>query len=83
MAEAEAPTDMETKINVAIGEASSCWSNLSGAGVFDSTRAVAIAERLLSDVRAYLVLDASLDDRPDWRVVGRQRPGERTEWIEG
>ena len=34
----------------ALGEASTCWQNLSGAGVFDSERAIAIGERLISDL---------------------------------
>ncbi len=33
----------------AIGEASACWDNLEGAGVFDSQRAAGIAERLFED----------------------------------
>lgn len=38
-------------IYTAIGEASTCWSNLSGAGVFDSTRALEIGKKLLADIK--------------------------------
>lgn len=37
----------EGKVFVALGMASACWDNLSGAGVFDSTRAKEIGEALI------------------------------------
>lgn len=38
----------------ALGAVSACWDNLKGAGVFESTRARAIGEKLLDDLRPYL-----------------------------
>ncbi len=35
----------------AIGEASMCWSDIDKAGVFDSTRAKQIGEKLLQDIK--------------------------------
>lgn len=41
----------EELIQTAIGEASTCWSNLDEAGVFDSSRALQIGEKLLQDIK--------------------------------
>jgi hypothetical protein len=41
----------EEFIQIAIGEASTCWSNLEGAGVFDSSRALLIGKKLLQDIK--------------------------------
>jgi hypothetical protein len=41
-------TDRRSAVFQALGAASACWENLSGAGVFDSTRAKAIGEALLA-----------------------------------
>lgn len=41
-------------IGEAIGGASTCWENLRGAGVFDSTRASAIADELEEFLRQKL-----------------------------
>lgn len=38
--------ELETKVFEALGEASGCWENLKGAGVFESTRAKEIGEKL-------------------------------------
>jgi len=38
-------------ILTAMGEASMCWSNIDGAGVFDSTRAEQIGKKLLEDIK--------------------------------
>lgn len=38
---------LDSAVMEALGAASSCWENLEGAGVFDSTRCGAIGERLL------------------------------------
>ncbi len=38
-------------IITAMGEASMCWSNIDGAGVFDSTRAEQIGKKLLQDIK--------------------------------
>lgn len=59
---------MESKIYVAIGAASMCWENVSGAGVFDSNRAALIGEQLLADVRFYLV--GETQDGPCRRCSG-------------
>ena len=42
-------------IGVAIGQASMCWSNPEGAGVFDSDKAGGIAEDLLADIKKKFV----------------------------
>lgn len=39
-------------ILTAMGEASMCWSNIDGAGVFDSTKAEQIGKKLLEDIKA-------------------------------
>lgn len=39
----------EELINTALGEASMCWSE-TPAGVFDSTKALEISERLIEDL---------------------------------
>lgn len=38
------------KIFQSLGAASTCWDNLSGAGVFESTRAKEIGEQLVKDL---------------------------------
>lgn len=43
--------DWQELIMTAIGEASTCWDNLEGAGVFDSSRADAIGKKLLADIK--------------------------------
>jgi hypothetical protein len=40
------PESIFTAVHEAIGEASMCWENVSGAGVFDAERASEIARRL-------------------------------------
>lgn len=45
---------VEDAIYTAIGAASGCWSNLEGAGVFESERAADIGEALLELVRGYI-----------------------------
>lgn len=40
--------DIRELVMQAIGEASVCWSNLEGAGVFDSSRASNVGERLIA-----------------------------------
>lgn len=45
---------LEEAIGVSIGAASACWDNLSGAGTFESERAVVISETLLDLVRGYV-----------------------------
>ena len=35
----------------AVGAASMCWHNVAGAGVFDSEKAIKVAEKLLRDLR--------------------------------
>lgn len=43
-------SELRVKIAESVGAASSCWENLSGAGVFESERAKKIAEDLTDDV---------------------------------
>ncbi len=43
--------DWEGLIMTAIGEASMCWSDIDKAGIFDSTRAKQIGEKLLQDIK--------------------------------
>jgi hypothetical protein len=42
--------DISTAIGIVIGAASACWSNLEGAGVFESERASALVDVLLERV---------------------------------
>lgn len=53
-ANTEKDNDLEKLIFESLGEASSCWSNLAGAGEFQSERAVKIGEKLLDAVREYV-----------------------------
>lgn len=67
----EPGADMESMIFQAIGAASMCWSNPSGAGEFQSERAEAIGVALLARVRTYLVGEVRLApansrDEFDW-----------------
>lgn len=39
--------DITEPVFMAVGEASACWGNLSGAGVFDSTHAKEVADGLI------------------------------------
>lgn len=39
--------DIETFIGHAVGATSACWSNLDGAGVFESVRAAQIVDEIL------------------------------------
>lgn len=43
--------DLDGAVFQALGAASTCWENLSGAGVFDSTRAKDIGDGLLEFIR--------------------------------
>lgn len=47
-----AESELRTKISLAVGAASACWDNLSGAGVFESERASQIAKDLCEEVIA-------------------------------
>lgn len=40
--------DLPAAVGMVIGAASSCWTNLKGAGVFESDRAAALVDLLLS-----------------------------------
>lgn len=42
--------DITEPVYQAVGEASACWENLSGAGVFDSDHAKRVAEALVERV---------------------------------
>ena len=43
------PRDIKTKIQMAVGEASMCWSPIPK-GIFDCTKALKVADRLYADV---------------------------------
>jgi hypothetical protein len=45
---------LEEAIGISVGAASACWSNLEGAGTFESERAASISEALLDLVREYV-----------------------------
>lgn len=45
-------------IGEAIGQASTCWTNLKGAGEFDSTAAIEIAQQLESDIRTHQYVES-------------------------
>jgi hypothetical protein len=42
--------DITEPVYLSVGEASACWENLAGAGVFDSDHAKKVAERLVERV---------------------------------
>ena len=48
--------DAETAIFTALGAASVCWENLSGAGEFDSTRCSEIGKELVEHLRRLRLL---------------------------
>lgn len=43
--------DLATVVFQAVGAGSACWTNLAGAGEFDTTRAIEVAEELLAYLR--------------------------------
>jgi len=45
---------IEDFIGQAVGAASACWSNLSGAGEFESTRASAIVDEIMDHLAVVL-----------------------------
>jgi hypothetical protein len=45
---------LEEAVGLAIGAASACWTNLDGAGTFESERAAEISGALLDLVRGYV-----------------------------
>lgn len=45
--------DWQELITTAIGEASMCWDNVDKAGVFNSTKAKEIGEKLLQDLKGH------------------------------
>ncbi len=48
--EVSVSADISELVMQAVGEASGCWSTLDGAGVFDSTRAKKIGDKLIKDL---------------------------------
>lgn len=46
--------NLPAMVNTALGAASACWSNLNGAGIFESDRCSAIADMLISDLDEYI-----------------------------
>lgn len=53
---------LETAVFQALGAASACWTNLAGAGVFESERAEAIGQALIARINE-LALDARPGDQ--------------------
>ena len=49
------PEELFNRIHQAVGEASTCWSNLDGAGIFDALRAGNIALDLCIQVSEEIV----------------------------
>jgi len=49
---------LKEEILVAIGHASMCWSNINGAGVFDSEQAEKVGDELLEFVKAHFTAQA-------------------------
>lgn len=45
-------TPIETAVGEAIGAVSACWENLSGAGIFESTRAKQIVDELVAYIKS-------------------------------
>lgn len=62
------PLTLESAVYQAIGAASVCWENMSGTGIFDDTRARAIAEALLEQIRLEQPLILTSEERD--RVTG-------------
>lgn len=50
----ETTMDLIEEVYLAIGQASTCWTDLGNAGVFDSGRATTIAEDLIGKITAYI-----------------------------
>lgn len=48
--------DLEQAVFVAVGAASGCWDNLSGAGVFESNKAKAIGKGLIEAIKHHTSL---------------------------
>jgi hypothetical protein len=51
--DADGVWSMPSTIRAAIGAASMCWSDMTGKGVFESERALQIADELMANVDAY------------------------------
>lgn len=60
--------DIETIVFESLGEASACWNPSTGDAVFDSTRAEAIGDRLLAEIRSRIT-----GDRTDELLAERDR----------
>jgi hypothetical protein len=43
--------DLREAVFLAIGAASACWTNLDGAGTFESTRAAELGDALIDQIR--------------------------------
>jgi hypothetical protein len=64
--------DIETIVFESLGEASACWNPSTGDAVFDSTRAEAIGDRLLAEIRSRITgdrMDELLAERDRLRAV--------------
>lgn len=59
------PVELETIVFLALGMASACWSNLSGAGIFHSTRCKHIGMALMQAIEEKKEAHAALIDRKD------------------
>lgn len=46
--------DLRELVFTALGTASTCWENVAGAGVFDSTRAAELGEELVTRIKGLL-----------------------------
>lgn len=60
--------DIETIVFESLGEVSVCWDPRPDTQVFDSTRARAVGDRLLAEIRARII-----GDRTDELIVERNR----------
>ena len=49
------PVGLYSKVLIAIGQASTCWTNLEGAGEFVSNDAICVANELLDEIEEALV----------------------------
>jgi len=68
--------DLETLVFTALGAASSCWENLEGAGVFESTKCKEIGDELVELLKARFgasstPVDSSGEDGERQNLVGR------------
>lgn len=64
------PAELSQAVFLAVGAASMCWEKPEGAGVFESGRAVEVAEQLLEWVRAHYQMKPDAPATPAHEIRG-------------